>query len=534
MKLPEYSPELEKKDYWVALLLAVVALAAYVRTLAPDVLYGDSAEFQTLAYTLGITHSTGYPTYLLLGRFIGFLPIHSPAWRINLLSAVDAALTVAGVYLLARYFTRSRAGAVLGGVALGLSYTFWSQAVIAEVYTTGTAFIVVITLLLFHWQADPTKRNRVLLAAALLTGIGFGVHASVWLLAPPAVALVIWTLWWRQASRSEWLRALTAGFAGAVVGLAIFVSAFLVSYKLDPPTSFVRTSLEPSRAFWNLKPADFDSPFSVLKMTVLSVQWGSAEFSSQNGSFEDEFKKFTDQLTELEFSPIVILVALAGAGLMAVTQPIRGLFLPLAFLVSLFFILNYQVEDKYVFYLSLYIPFAVAVGTGIGYMLEWIQHWLDSVPDRRYQWLNLFPVLFFATVVIQPVAAIRWRALQSGVADFVTDDYQYPVKNLREPRFVAQMQLAGTPPNAVFVLEWRELFATAYVGQVEKHLTDTLFLESLPHGDNGKVASTLITQLKGYLQEGRPVYTDQSYPGLDEDFRLLPTAGNLYKLSLKK
>jgi hypothetical protein len=64
MNLPVDAPELEKKDYWVALILALVALAAYLRTLAPDVLYGDSAEFQTLAYTFGITHSTGYPTYL--------------------------------------------------------------------------------------------------------------------------------------------------------------------------------------------------------------------------------------------------------------------------------------------------------------------------------------------------------------------------------------------------------------------------------------------------------------------------------------
>ena len=85
------------------------------------------------------------------------LPIRSPAWRISLLSAICAALTVGGVYLLTRYFTRSRVGAVLGGLALGISYTFWSQAVIAEVYTTGLAFLTGIMLLLFHWQSDPGR-----------------------------------------------------------------------------------------------------------------------------------------------------------------------------------------------------------------------------------------------------------------------------------------------------------------------------------------------------------------------------------------
>src|SRR6188474_220293 len=100
MKLPEVDQRHEKKDYWVALVLAILALIAYLRTLAPDVLYGDSAEFQTLAYTLGITHSTGYPTYLLLGRLLGFLPINNPAWRISLLSAICGAITVGDVYLL--------------------------------------------------------------------------------------------------------------------------------------------------------------------------------------------------------------------------------------------------------------------------------------------------------------------------------------------------------------------------------------------------------------------------------------------------
>ena len=126
-------PELNRTDYVLALAVGVAALAAYVRNLAPDVLYSDSAEFQTLAYTLGMTHSTGYPVYLLLARLLGLLPLGSLAWRVNLLSATSAAVTVSAVYLLARHVTRSRTGALLGSLALGLSYTFWSQAVIAEV-----------------------------------------------------------------------------------------------------------------------------------------------------------------------------------------------------------------------------------------------------------------------------------------------------------------------------------------------------------------------------------------------------------------
>lgn len=533
MKLPETAREPEKKDYVVALVLAIFALMTYVRTLAPDILYGDSAEFQTLAYTLGVTHSTGYPTYLFLGRLIGFLPINNPAWRISLLSAICAAITVGGVYRLSRNFTRSQVGAILGGVVLGISYAFWSQAVIAEVYVPGMAFLVLIMLLLSHWQAKPQKRNLSLLAAALLAGIGFGVHASVWLIAPPAIALVLWTLWWKRASFPEWLRSISSGFIGAIVGLAIFVTTFLISDRLNSPTSFIRTTLEPSRIFWNLQPEDFDSPFQHLKMTVISAQWGDALFpEDDNFSLKKEFENFYDRLTGIEFPPLVLLFSLVGFVVMLVTHPLWGSFFPLTFILSLFIILNYQVGDKYVFYLSLYIPVAVAAGVGMGFVLEWIHHFLEQVPGRQY--LYVLPVMFFVTMVVQPMAGTRWQAIRNGVADFVTDDYPFPVKNLREPRIVAQMRLAGVEDNAVFVLDWRGLFTTAYLAQVERGMTNTLFFEGLPRGNDGKVASTLVAELKGYLQEGRPVYVEQKYPGLEENFRFVPASGNLYELSLKK
>ena len=524
----------DKLDYWIALVLAILALAAYVRTLAPDILYGDSAEFQCLAYTLGITHSTGYPTYLFLGRLIGFLPINNPAWRISLLSALSAAITVAGVYLLVRYFTRSRVGAVFGSLALGISYTFWSQAVIAEVYTPGMAFLVGIMLLLFNWQTDPRNRSLSLLAAALLAGLSLGVHASVWLIAPPAVALVLWTLWKLRASRLEWIRALYAGFSGAVIGVVIFLIAFLVTDWLNSPTSFVNTTLEPSRVFWKLQPDDFNSPFKRLKMILISAQWGPALFPGGDFSFMKELRDFTNRLTKVEFPPLVLLFALVGVVVMLLSRPASGAFYLLGFIFSAFLILNYQVGDKYVFYLSLYIPLTVAAGTGIGFILEWVHHRLEAVPGRSSQLLYLFPVLFFITMVVQSSGASRWQALRKGTAYFVTEDYVFPVKNLKEPRLLAQMRLTGMEDNAVLVMDWRDLYTTAYLAHVEEGKKDMLFKEAMPAGNNGKVASTLIAQIDGYLQEGRPVYVEWKYPGLEAKFRVLPAFGNLYKLSLRQ
>ena len=55
-------------DILFAVLVGVGALALYIRTLAPSLLWGDSAEFQTLSYTLGMTHPSGYMTQIMLGK----------------------------------------------------------------------------------------------------------------------------------------------------------------------------------------------------------------------------------------------------------------------------------------------------------------------------------------------------------------------------------------------------------------------------------------------------------------------------------
>jgi hypothetical protein len=270
-------------------------------------------------------------------------------------------------------------------------------------------------------------------------------------------------------------------------------------------------------------------------MTVFSVQWGPALFPGGDFSFMKELRDFTKRLTKLEFPPLVLIFALVGLVVMLLTRPASGAFYPLSFLFSAFLILNYQVGDKYVFYLSLYIPLAVAVGTGIGFMLDWIHHHLEAVPGRSGKFVYLLPVLFFITIVIQSSASVRWQALRKGVANFATvdGDYVFPVENLKEPRSFAQSVLMGAEDNAVFVMDWRAMYTTAYIAYVERGKTDMLFKEAMPAGNSNIVASTLITQLESYLHHGRPVYVQWRYPGLEAKFRIQQISDYLYKLSLK-
>jgi hypothetical protein len=312
------------------------------------------------------------------------------------------------------------------------------------------------------------------------------------------------------------------------------LTAFLISDRLNSPTSYLRTTLEPSRVFWNLKREDFDSPLRRLKMTVVSAQWEDSVFPSGDLSPRKELSEFVQRITHREFSPLVLLFALPGLFAMLRTRRTSGLFYVLCFSFSLLFVLNYRVSDKNVFYLSLYIPLSIAMGAGMGAALEWVHRQLTAVPTRFDRLLYVLPVLFFVTAVLTPTAPERWRALRDGAASFVADHYAYPVGDLEEPRSVARMRLAGRPDNAVYVLDWRALFTTAYLAHVERDMTNTLFFEALPYGNRGKVASTLVDQLAGYLHEGRPVFADRRYPGLEGVFRLVPASGDLYRASLPR
>src|SRR3990172_8866316 len=103
MNHPQENPSpLSRTDILLAVLIGIAALALYIRTLAPSLLWGDSAEFQTLSYTLGMTHPSGYMTQIMFGKLFTYIPVGNIAYRVNLMSAFFGALAVALVYLIVR------------------------------------------------------------------------------------------------------------------------------------------------------------------------------------------------------------------------------------------------------------------------------------------------------------------------------------------------------------------------------------------------------------------------------------------------
>jgi 4-amino-4-deoxy-L-arabinose transferase-like glycosyltransferase len=176
---------------WVAISVFGLCLAVYVLTLAPGVLGGDSGEFQYIPYILGVAHPTGYPLYTLLGWLWAHgVVVGDVAYRMNLLSAVLGASTAALLYLIVHHLTLRHAPALLAAVLFAFSPTFWMQAIVAEVYTLHTAFVVLVIYLLLMWEAARPSAKYLLLAA-FVYGLSL-THHRVIIIFLPALALFVW------------------------------------------------------------------------------------------------------------------------------------------------------------------------------------------------------------------------------------------------------------------------------------------------------------------------------------------------------
>ena len=93
-----------RRDAAIAAGLGAAALALYASTLLPGVGYsGDTAKWQFLGRVGGTPHATGYPLYLALDKlWVNTFRVGELAWRVNLLSAIFGAATVAVLFLLLR------------------------------------------------------------------------------------------------------------------------------------------------------------------------------------------------------------------------------------------------------------------------------------------------------------------------------------------------------------------------------------------------------------------------------------------------
>ena len=159
-----------RRDTLISVAMFVIAVALYIRTLAPSVvfIFDDTLEMQYVVPRLGILHPTGYPLYTILGKlFTLILPLNDAAFRLNLFSAFCAALAVAFVYLVAQKITAHRIAAIIAALTFAVGDTFWAQAVAAEVYALQMLLTALILWLTLRYATRNTQHALYDLALAL-------------------------------------------------------------------------------------------------------------------------------------------------------------------------------------------------------------------------------------------------------------------------------------------------------------------------------------------------------------------------------
>jgi len=213
--------------------LILTTLALYLSTLLPSLGTLDTFEFQVVVPRLGVAHPTGYPLYVLLGKLFTFLPVGDVAWRVNFSSAVFATGAAVILYLILRRLTTSWAGidglrwlpALAAALALACSFTFWSQAIVAEVYALHNLLVALILWLLLALPQDlgpfaltPARRWQ---ATFFLLGLSLTNHLTTALLVPAAALALLWD---RPRLRVvDWAKALGLGILGFSLYLFVWL-----------------------------------------------------------------------------------------------------------------------------------------------------------------------------------------------------------------------------------------------------------------------------------------------------------------------
>ncbi|MBI5934499.1 MAG: DUF2723 domain-containing protein [Chloroflexi bacterium] len=511
------SKPISRDDLLVAALIWLSAFALYVRTLAPSLLWGDSAEFQVLSYTLGMTHPSGYTTQIILGKFFTLIPLGNIAWRVNLMSAFFGAFAAAQVYLIVRMFNRWRVAAVAASALLALSEGFWWRALVAESYATAASMIASVWLLTLLWNRS--GKWQYLFLAGLLGGLSVGIHSTVVMTA--ASVLVIMTLAARK--RADWLGA----SAGALIGLALTLATFLYVDAHDPPSSIYNTVYRPSLSALGLTETQFDTPFERLFAIFPANHFWDYYFSAPPEVIRARL---------VEYAGIYPLWAAAFivVGIVALFRRPTwhdGLY-PL---VSFLLIWGLGVTVAFSIYREFYVPAAIFIagwlGAGIGIILDG----LDSLLQREHVTRRVArPIILaasFLTFILLPFSdayANLQLAVTKGYTDFIRRDHIYPIFAPDKAINDARKLLERVEPNAIIFTDWDNLYSAIYTAQLVMDRDDITLHEAFI-GEQPRFADSAIAYINANINE-RPIYFTLWLDNLEEHFTVEVIDEGLYRI----
>ncbi len=453
-------------------LIFLASLVLYTLTLSPGLLPADSGEFQLTGATLGVAHPPGFALYTMLSWLISRLPVVGAATAINWLSALLAAAALALVYRVVVALTHSPLAGLAGALVLGLSTTFWAQAVTANIRMPA-AFATALAL------------DRLLAYRAALSD--------------PAASP-------RSLSLSLSLFSLSLGLAVSHHGSLIFVTLVLGLYALSLRPAVLRrpwpllAGLLPFLAwlYFPLRAGAMGAPPLIntlpgfLEHVLARGFSGDILFFATPAALPSRLAVLSNILTFEFVWPALALIALGALAAFLPERRLGGALL-LAVAVHVFVAITYRAPQTVEYLIPAWVLMGVWAGLGLATVRAGVGNL--GLASRAPEWVDsVLPVVLGGLVVVAQFRSTfpSYWALSRGTST----------------RAYVEAVLRQAPPDAAVLAAWHWATPMWYLQQVEGLRPDVDVRYIVPQGES--LAQNWANAIQDTLPE-RPVVVTSFY-----------------------
>ncbi len=382
------------KNNFVA-VTGVIAFIFYIVTLAPTTIQIDSGELAAVQALGGIAHPTGYPLFTIAGYLFALLPFSaSKIFQLNILSAiwcsVAVMLFVSTVKLILDNIDNLHSGkikvsskqlrkkkkvdtkqsisnsesmisedkkiaaAVLSGLVLAFSRTFWFQSTSVEVYSLHIFLMSLIILFLIKgYLLVQSSHEKIHLTGwlifAFVLALGFTNHMTTLLILPGAAFLYFNKYRFTALSVNR-----------IVLMMALFAVVLIVFYAYLP----IRAAQNPVINWGN--PVDFERLFR----HISGKQYQVWLFSSTEAA-KKQLVYFINSLP-LEFN-VSLFIGFIGLFASYVLAKKIFIFLIITFLATVLYSINYDINDIDAYFLLAYLAISYFAAFGIVQLFKYLK-----------------------------------------------------------------------------------------------------------------------------------------------------------------
>lgn len=399
----QVSPEGTAIDRWAAFGVFTALLFLYWHTLCPTVGVGDSGELVTAAYTLGITHPTGFPLYILLGKlFIHLFPVGEVAYRMNLFSAVAAAGAGAVFYRLMRVLGNPYRISFSAALTLGCSLSFWSQATVARVYSLNA----LLTCLCLYYLFLPVQNSQTRARFFFWWGLALANHTLSIIIG--MVFIGIWLI-----KRDFSLKGMKA---------CLFMVPGLSLYLYIP----LRSRMNPSLDIGN--PETISTLWAYLSR---EKYWGN-RYVETLSDVQDVLRHYLISLPG-EFTWLGAALIFVGIYYLVTRREYKILFMALSlFIVNIFLVMShgsiYDIFQWSRYLIPGYIGMSLVIGYGLRFCCE-EQIVLSALGSRQSAYLN--KLFTWGLPILLPIILLWSHFTHNNRSeDYLAYDYSYKALSL--------------------------------------------------------------------------------------------------------